>query len=75
MRKKKTITINAISTCSKVQTSLGGTILKDLTPDKVKTILTKSMIDSYLHFCFKWEVYTSLDRVSNLECGALDFFC
>ena len=32
------------------------------------------MIDSYLDFCFKWEVYTSLDGAYNLECGALYFF-
>ena len=39
--------INAIDAWNKAQTSLGNTILKDLTPNKIKTIIMKKMIDSY----------------------------
>ena len=44
---KNSVTISAIDACNKAQTSLGGTILKDLTPNEIKTIVTKIMIDSY----------------------------
>ena len=43
---KNSITVNAIDTWNKAQISLGKTILKDLTPNKIKTIM-KRMIDSY----------------------------
>ena len=44
---KKSITVNAIDAWNKAQTSLGDTILKDLTPNKIKAIIMKKMIDSY----------------------------
>ena len=44
---KKSVTVNAIDAWNKAQTSLGDTILKDLTPNKIKTIIMKKMIDSY----------------------------
>ena len=44
---KNSITVNAIDAWNKAQTSLGDTILKDLTPSKIKTIIIKRMIDSY----------------------------
>ena len=44
---KNSITVNAIDAWNKAQTSLGDTILKDLTPNKIKTIIMKRMIDSY----------------------------
>ena len=44
---KNSITVNAIDAWNKAQTSLGDTILKDLTPNKIKTIIMKKMIDSY----------------------------
>ena len=44
---KKSITVSAIGTWNKAQTSLGDTILKDLTPSEIKTIIMKRMIDSY----------------------------
>ena len=44
---KNLITVNAIDAWNKAQTSLGDTILKDLTPNKIKTIIMKKMIDSY----------------------------
>ena len=44
---KNSITVNAIDTWNKAQTSLADTILKDLTPNKIKTIIMKKMIDSY----------------------------
>ena len=45
--RKNSIIVNAIDTWNKAQTSLGDTILKDLTPSKIKTIIIKRMIDSY----------------------------
>ena len=45
---KNSITVNAIDAWKKAQTSLGDTILKDLKPTKIKTIIMKRMIDSYL---------------------------
>ena len=44
---KNSIAANAIDTWNKVQTSLSDTILKDLTPNKIKTIIMEKMIDSY----------------------------
>ena len=44
---KKSITLNAIDAWNKAQTSLVDTILKNLTPNKIKTIIMKKMIDSY----------------------------
>ena len=44
---KNSITVNAIDAWNKAQTSLADTILKDLTPNKLKTIIMKKMIDSY----------------------------
>ena len=44
---KNSITVNAIEDWYKAQTSLGDTILKDLTLNKIKTIIMKRMIDSY----------------------------
>ena len=44
---KNPITINAIDASNKAQASLGDTILKDLTPNKIKIILMKRMISSY----------------------------
>ena len=44
---KKSIAVNAIDAWNKAQTSFGDTILKDLTPNKIKTIVMKRMIDSY----------------------------
>ena len=44
---KNQVTINAIDAWNKPQTSFGETILKDLIPNKIKTILTKRMIDNY----------------------------
>ena len=44
---KHSITINAIDVWNKAQTSLDNTILKDLTFNKIKTIIMKRMIDSY----------------------------
>ena len=44
---KNSIRVNAIDAWNKAQTSLGDTILKDLTPNKIKTIIMKRMIDSY----------------------------
>ena len=43
---KNSITVNAIDAWNKAQTSLGDTILNDLTPNKIKIIM-KKMIDSY----------------------------
>ena len=42
---KNSITINAIDTWNRGQISLGDTILKDLTPNKIKTIM-KRMTDN-----------------------------
>ena len=44
---KNSITVNAIDAWNKAQTSLGDIILKDLTPNKIKTIIMNIMIDSY----------------------------
>ena len=44
---KNLIAVNAIDGWNKAQTSLGDTILKDLTPNKIKTIIMKRMIDGY----------------------------
>ena len=45
---KNSVTISAIEIAwNKAQTSLGGTILKDLTPNEIKTIVIKRMIGSY----------------------------
>ena len=44
---KNSITINAIDAWKKSQTSLSDTILKDLAPNKTKTIIMKRMFDSY----------------------------
>ena len=44
---KNSITINAIDAWNKAQTYFGETILKNLTPNKIKTILRKRMIDNY----------------------------
>ena len=44
---KNSITVNAIDVCNKAQTSLGDFILKDLAPNKIKTIIMKRFIDSY----------------------------
>ena len=44
---KNSITVNAIDAYNKAQTSLGDFILKDLTPNKIKTIIMKRFIDSY----------------------------
>ena len=49
---KNSIAINAIDAWNKAQTSLGDTILKDLTPNKIKTIIMKRMIDIVLLDCF-----------------------
>ena len=37
----------AIDAWNKAQTSLADTILKDLTPNKIKAIIMKKMTDSY----------------------------
>ena len=58
---KNSITVNAIDAWNKAQTSLADTILKDLTPNKIKTIIMKKMIDSYQLPCCIWEVYISLN--------------
>ena len=39
--------LNAIDAWNKARTSLGDTILKDLTPNEIKTIIMKKMIDNY----------------------------
>ena len=44
---KNSITVNAIDAWNKAQTSLADTILRDLTPNKIKTIIMKKMVDSY----------------------------
>ena len=44
---KSSITVNAIDAWNKAQTSLGDTNLKDLTPNKIKTIIMKRINDSY----------------------------
>ena len=44
---KNSITVNAIDVWNKAQTSLADTILKDSTPNQIKTIIMKKMIDSY----------------------------
>ena len=44
---KNSVTINAIDAWNKAQNSLGNTILKDLAPNKIKTITMKRMTDSY----------------------------
>ena len=44
---KNSIAINAIDAWNKAQTSPRDTILKDLTPNKTKTIIMKRMTDSY----------------------------
>ena len=44
---KNQVTINATDAWDKPQTVFGDTILKDLIPNKIKTILTKRMIDNY----------------------------
>ena len=44
---KNSITVNAIDVYNKAQTSLGDFILKDLTPNEIKTIIMKRFIDSY----------------------------
>ena len=54
--KNNSVIINAIDTWNKTQTSLGNTILKDLAPNKIKTIIMKRMIDSYEYFRCKWEI-------------------
>ena len=43
---KNSIKINATDAWNKAQTYLGNTILKDLTPNKNKTIIMKRMIDN-----------------------------
>ena len=45
MEKIQLYKINSIDAWNKAQTSLGYTFLKDLTPNKIKTIM-KRMIDS-----------------------------
>ena len=37
--KKNSVTVNAIDAWNKAQTSLGDTILNDLTPNKIKTMM------------------------------------
>ena len=44
---KNSVTVNVIDAWNKAQTFLGDTILKDLTPNKTKTIIMKRMTDSY----------------------------
>ena len=49
--------------------SLGNTILKDIIPDEIKTILMKRMIDSYQYLCWNEKSkYISLEAISNLKC-------
>ena len=43
---KSSITVNAIDTWNKAQTSLAYTILKDLKPNKIKAIIMNRIIDS-----------------------------
>ena len=45
--RKNSITVNANDAWNKAQTSLGNTILKDLTPNKIKAIMMKRMTNSY----------------------------
>ena len=45
---KNSIKINATDAWNKAQTYLGNTILKDLTPNKNKTIIMKRMIDNWM---------------------------
>ena len=44
---RNSITVNATDAWNKAQTSLGETILKDLTFNKIETITIKRMTDSY----------------------------
>ena len=44
---RNSITVNATDAWNKAQSSLGETILKDLTLNKIKTITIKRMTDSY----------------------------
>ena len=44
---RNSVTVNAIDAWNKAQTSLGETILQDLTLSKIKTITMKRMADSY----------------------------
>ena len=53
---KNPITINATNAWNKTKASLGNTIFKDLTPNKIKTIIMKRMINCYKYFCCKWEI-------------------
>ena len=43
---QNSIIVNAIDAWNKAQTSLGDTIVKDLTPNKIETIIMKRMTDS-----------------------------
>ena len=51
----------SIETWNKAQTSLGDTILKDLTPNKIKTIVMKKRLIVINYLCCVWEVYISLN--------------
>ena len=44
---KNSVAISTTDAWNKVQTYLGSSILKDLTPNKIQTVLMKRMIDSY----------------------------
>ena len=44
---KNSITINAFDTCIRGQISLGDTILKDLTPNKINTIMKRMTDNNY----------------------------
>ena len=44
---EKSLTINTPDAWNKPKTYFGDTIIKNLTPNEIKTILGKRMIDSY----------------------------
>ena len=59
--RKNSITVNAIDACNKAQNSIGDTILKNLTPNKIKTTIMKKMIVIINYLCCIGEVYISLN--------------
>ena len=62
--KKNSITVNATDAWNKVQTSLGDTILMDLTPNQIKTIIMKRM-DQFQKI--KGDFVTFLPLLTNLS--------
>ena len=58
---KNSITVNATEAWNKAQNSIGDTIVKNLTPNKIKTTIMKKMIVIINYLCCIGEVYISLN--------------